>query len=79
MADGEFDTPLQAALYDLIGWLCVEWGFCIPPDDAERIASSTDLDAETFAQEVLKADGVGGETAAQWQPKIAARFAEQFP
>ena len=72
------ETPLQAALYDLLGWLCVEWGFCIPFEDAERIARSVNMDADTFAIEVLRADGVGQETIEQWAPKIAARFAEHF-
>ena len=78
MEDDTFDTPLQANLYELLGWLCVEWGFCIPFDDAERIAASTHLDADSFAAEVLKADGVGMEMIARWKPMIAARFAEHF-
>ena len=74
----EAETPLQTALYELLGWLCVEWGFCIPFDDYDRIARSVDMDADTFAIEVLTADGVGEETIAQWAPKIAARFTEHF-
>jgi hypothetical protein len=37
---GERKPSLEKMLGQLLTDLCVEWGFCIPPVDCERIASS---------------------------------------
>jgi hypothetical protein len=44
-------------LGDLLIDLCVGWGFCIPPADCVRLASSRHLTADEFATEVLLAEG----------------------
>jgi hypothetical protein len=70
--------PLERDLRDLLHWLCVEWGFCIPPNDRDRIATSQQLDAATFAAEVLLAEGLNPECERSWVRKIKHRFVEQF-
>jgi hypothetical protein len=73
------EASLQSELSVLLDWLCVEWGFCIPPNDAERIAASTSLEAAEFATEVLKAEGFPSpEYEIEWSRKIKRRFVEHF-
>lgn len=70
--------PLERALALLLYDLCVEWGFCIPSAEADRIARRKSLTAQEFAHEVLRAEGLNPEYERQWVRKIAARFVEHF-
>lgn len=65
---------LEYLLYDL----CVDLGFCIPPNDAERIASTTALEADEFACLVIEAEGMNPEYEKQWRRKIREKFIEKF-
>lgn len=40
----------------LLRKICVEWGFCLGPDDAQRIVDMPKIDAEAFATAVLAAE-----------------------
>lgn len=42
----------------LLEKICVEWGFCLGPDDAQRIVDMPEIDAEAFATAVLAAEGM---------------------
>ena len=70
--------PLERKLRYFLYDLCVDWGFCIPPDDSDRIASMQRVTAEEFAIEVVKAEGFGGSTGSEWVKKISIRFADHF-
>jgi len=58
--------------------LCVDWGFCIPPGDIDRIAQSERLEADEFAAEVLRVEGMAPEHEAKWFRHIRQRFVERF-
>lgn len=58
--------------------LCVEWGFCIPSVDAEKIANMQKLEADEFACLVLEAEGMKPEYEKQWRRKIRDIFIEKF-
>ena len=62
----------------LLSELCVEWGFCIPPAEASRIASMKSLEADEFACNVLVSEGMKPEYEKQWRRKIRERFIEKF-
>ena len=68
----------ERQLRDLLHSLCVQWGFCIPPDDRERIATAQHLSADDFAREVLKAEGLNPEYEKQWSRKIRQLFINRF-
>jgi hypothetical protein len=72
------DKKLQEGISELLNWLCVEWGFCIPPDAAKHIAETQNVDAETFAREVLKAEGMNPDYEVKWLRKIKRRFVDEF-
>lgn len=57
--------------------LCVEWGFCIPASDKERILQLESVTANEFAELVLKAEGLCSETS-PWFKKIVHRFSHAF-
>jgi hypothetical protein len=65
---------LEYLLYDL----CVDLGFCISQNDAERIASATTLEADEFACLVIEAEGMNPEYEKQWRRKIREKFIEKF-
>ena len=67
------ERKLRYVLYDL----CVKWGYCLPPNDQDRIAHFKEITAEEFAIEVLKADGFAPGQESELVRKIAAYFVEQ--
>lgn len=65
---------LQYLLYDL----CLDWGFCIQPEDAEQIYRQTTLTADEFALAVVEFEGMNPEHEQEWIRKIADKFRERF-
>jgi hypothetical protein len=62
----------------LLGALCREWGFCIPPEAQDEIAGRSTITAEEFATAVLEAEGMNPELEKKWFQRITARFIEEF-
>jgi hypothetical protein len=72
-------TPsLQKDLQDLLNALCIDWGFCIPPNDFARIVAMRRLTADQFASAVLKAEGFDPPHEFEWYSKIKQRFIDRF-
>lgn len=71
-------AALEAQIRYLLAELCTDWGFCIPSVDANRIARSTHLEANEFAAEVLRAEGMTPENEVKWVRRIKQRFADKF-
>ncbi|KRR23666.1 hypothetical protein CQ14_32105 [Bradyrhizobium lablabi] len=69
---------MEDRLSHLLDELCVDWGFCIPPADARRIASTTPLTADQFAHAVLTAEGFVPEYEKRWFKQIRQRFVDGF-
>lgn len=57
---------------DVLENVCVEWGFCLHQNDAERIRAIQNLTADQFADEVLLAEF--GTVQEKWKPLLAERF-----
>lgn len=70
-------STLEQDITSFLGVLCVEWGFCIAPDDAKRIAQLDRVTAEQFASLVLEAEGISSDTS-PWFKKISNRFFSVF-
>ncbi len=65
------DTPpMERELIYLLADLC------IPPDDFEQISKMDYYSAQDFAMDVIKAEGMDGNS--QWINKVANRFRERF-
>ena len=56
----------------------MQWGFCIPPADQERIIAQDAWEADAFAAAVLEAEGMVPEYEKKWRRRIASKFIEQF-
>ncbi len=67
-------APTERTLRYLLYDVCVTWGFCLPPADADRIATSSNLSAEQFAEEVLLAEGF----EPSQNPELVERFTRLF-
>jgi len=73
------DTPpMEREINYLLYDLCVDLGFCINPITAEEISKRTHLTANTFANDVIEADGLNPEYEKQWVRKIENKFRERF-
>ena len=68
----------EVELRRLLGWLCIEWGFCIPPEASEDISRRASLSANEFASAVLQAEGMNPEYEEKWFQRIRDRFVEKF-
>jgi len=71
-------SSLEDRLSHLLYELCVDLGFCIPPTDAQRIASTKPLTADQFAYAVLTAEGFVAEYEKRWFEQIRQRFVDKF-
>ena len=69
---------LQKDILRLIDWLCVEWGFCISSSASQSIADTQKINADSFAREVLKAEGMNPDYEVEWMRKIKRRFVDEF-
>lgn len=48
----------QNRIQGLLDTLCVELGFCIPPEDRDAIVADPPMDAGRFAERVFRAEGM---------------------
>ncbi len=71
-------SSMERDLDCLLGDLCVQLGFCIPPNIAEAISKSSMLNSIEFAHMVLEAEGMNPEYEKSWVKKIAGQFRERF-
>jgi hypothetical protein len=71
-------SSLEDRLLHLLYELCVDWGFCISPADAQRIASTKTFTADQFANAVLTAEGFVAEYEMRWFEQIRQRFVDRF-
>ena len=71
-------SSLEDQLSHLLYELCVDWGFCIPPADAQRIVSTKPLTADQFAYAVLTAEGFVADCETRWFEQIRQRFVDMF-
>jgi hypothetical protein len=70
--------PLEKDLTCLLYNLCVDWGFCLPPVEAQHIVRLKSVTSKGFAHEVLRAVGMNPEYEVQWVRRIAERFVQHF-
>ena len=65
---------LDFLLYDI----CVELGFCLPPQDHARICATEFWDADAFTEEVFRAEGMNPDEHLKWKRQIHKRFTDMF-
>ena len=68
---------LEEEMRILLGQLCTEWGFCIPPADIDELSGREKITASEFAKGVLDAEGLDSLTS-PWFKKIERRFIDTF-
>jgi hypothetical protein len=44
---------------DLLSRLCIQFGFCLPPIEIEKLAASPPMDIDLFTEAVFVAEGYG--------------------
>ncbi|MET8894064.1 hypothetical protein [Streptomyces albogriseolus] len=49
---------VQADVGELLYELCVDLGFCLPPDDMRRLREAPPTDADSFTDAVFEAEGM---------------------
>ena len=69
---------MEKELRDLLSVLCVEQGFCIPPESARKIIESKTLEADGFACAVIKAEGMHPDDDIYWRRIIRNAFIDKF-
>lgn len=69
---------MEKEIEKLLSYLCVDWGFCIPHEDAKTLKESDYLDADEFARAVLIAEEMDPDIEVKWRRKIRNKFRERF-
>ncbi len=69
---------MDQEINNLLGELCVEMGFCLPPKEQDRIASLGSWEAESFAKDVVSSEGLNPEYEAKHVRNIRNKFIEIF-
>ncbi|MBK9155031.1 MAG: hypothetical protein IPM25_12575 [Chloracidobacterium sp.] len=72
------DRTQREELQNLLSKICVDWGFCIPPEPFDEISSCRSITAGEFANAVLKAEGMNPDYEKEWFRKLKRRFIEEF-
>jgi hypothetical protein len=75
------DTSREATIAALLGDLCVQLGYCLPPDDQQRITSNPPQSVDAFTDAVVEAEGfdpvlMATEQRQQVRRMVAAAFGE---
>lgn len=65
---------LDFLLYDL----CVDLGFCLPPEDNARICASESWDVDAFTAEVFRVEGMDPNEHLAIERQMRSRFVEMF-
>lgn len=75
---GSKQATLERDLDVLLDDLCREWGFCTRLNGRQLIAETGSIDAETFAQAVLVAEGLNPEYEVRWMRNMKRVFSERY-
>lgn len=73
-----FEGTMKSSIEKLLSELCVDWGFCIPPDDEIRLLDSQYLEADDFARAILVAEGMNPDYEINWRRRIRRMFTDRF-
>jgi len=69
---------MEGVIAKLLDELCVDWGLCIPFDEANKIKKSDYLEADAFACSVLTAERLDADIEIRWRRRIRHKFIERF-
>ncbi|AZZ91825.1 hypothetical protein EUZ85_14235 [Hahella sp. KA22] len=69
---------MDKEIKNLLGKLCVDLGFCLPPIEQDRIASLGVWRADEFAKDVISSEGLNPEYEKKWLREIRNRFVAHF-
>ncbi len=69
---------LERDLNVLLDQLCVQWGFCNDLRAAALLNRPGPLDADTFAEAVLAAEGFVPEHEPAWHRRLKRRFTDRY-
>jgi hypothetical protein len=67
------ESPLrlsEAATHNLLNKLCVDLGYCLPPESIDRLVSDPPTDPSGFASLVMELEGVGAGDTAFFEPVL---------
>lgn len=77
--DEPMKTPLRSKrITYLLGELCVELGFCLPPDEQARLQNEPPEDIDAFMDAVFRAEGLDPLADRQLRRQVRARVAGCF-
>jgi len=66
------------AIRVFLGDLCSDLGFCIPPEDQEKLSSAQHWKADDLACAVIRAEGMDPECEVKWRREIRNKFRAKF-
>lgn len=75
MAKSRLSADEAEQLLDL---LCVRGGYCLAPDDRQRLIDKPPATVEEFTAAVLEAEGLGGPLAGDLHPDVGNQVAAAF-
>lgn len=67
---------MDRKIENLLLELCTKQGFCLPPEQQDRIASLGAWDAESFAKDVVASEGLNPEYETKHVRSIRNKFIE---
>lgn len=69
---------VQREMQFLLEELCIELGFCLPPDDQERIVATEMWDADSFVAEVFRCEKMNPDEFRQLRREVGRKFEDHF-
>lgn len=69
---------MKSEIGNLLGDLCIELGFCLPPKEVDTILEKNHFTAEEFTKSVLIAEGMNPEMEIKHFRSIKRKFTDLF-
>ena len=69
---------MENEIKSLLDELCIELGFCLPPEAIDKITSKRRFEADQFTREVILAEGMNPELEKQHFKSIKRKFTERY-
>ena len=72
------NKSIKSELSNLLNELCVDFGFCLPKAEIDKITSKKSYTADQFVKDVFVAEGMGIDANLRLMRQIKKRFTDKF-
>lgn len=69
---------LETEIRSFLNEVCVDFGFCLPPNDVDALASRNQYIADEFIREIFKVEGLNPDVELKLFRQVKKRFTDKY-